>query len=65
MPRPKEGDLIWVKAPGATYGLVVKGGRVVEAAPIASRFVGQDERAVAEYLRHRGAVFKRIGGGRV
>jgi hypothetical protein len=60
-PRPKDGELIWVRAPGATYGLVVKDGRVVEAAPIASRFVGQDERAVAEYLRHRGATFKRIG----
>lgn len=61
MPRPKDGDLIWVKAPGATYGLVVKDGRVVEAPPIARWAVGEPERTVAQYLRHRGAVFKRIG----
>lgn len=42
--------------PWATFGLAVRDGRVVDAAPIAWWCVGKDERYVANYWRKRGAV---------
>ena len=53
--RYTDGRLIWVSLPHATYGLLVAGGVVVDAAPIARWMVGRDERMVAEWLRKRGA----------
>lgn len=58
--KPPE-RLIWVSLPHATFGLVVRGGKVVGFPPIAARTVrglGGDERAVARYYRGRGAVFR-------
>jgi hypothetical protein len=48
---------IWVSLPYATFALVVSGGRVVDAAPIARKSIGRDERQVAAYYRRRGASF--------
>ena len=48
---------IWVSLPWATFGLVVSGGRVMDAAPIARKSIGRDEREVAAYYRSRGATF--------
>jgi hypothetical protein len=48
---------VWVSLPYATYGIAVKGGKVVDAAPIARWMVGKDERYCADWLRRRGAVF--------
>lgn len=57
----RDGQLIWVSVPGwATFGLIVDAGRVVEAAPICRWAVGEQERTVADYLRRRGATFRRL-----
>jgi hypothetical protein len=57
----QDGDLIWVHVPRwATFGLIVRDGRVVEAAPICRWAVGESERKVADYLRQRGAQFRRV-----
>jgi len=50
-----QGMLIWVSLPYATYGLVVDGGRVVAAPPIAAWMLGRTEVHVAGWLRARGA----------
>lgn len=54
------GALIWVDLPYACFGLIVRGGRVVDAAPIARWSVGKDERFVADYYRKKGARFVRV-----
>jgi hypothetical protein len=47
---------IWISLPYATFGIAVADGVVVEAAPIAAKWVlGRDEREVAAYYRRRGA----------
>jgi hypothetical protein len=48
---------IWVSLPHATFAVVVQGGRVVDAAPIARWAVGKSERQVADYFRRKGARF--------
>jgi hypothetical protein len=49
---------IWVSQPRATFGIVAKDGRVIDALPIARWSIGRDERSVAEYFRQRGAEFR-------
>jgi len=49
--------LIWVSLPYATFGIIVRGGQVIEAAPIARWTLGKDERDVAGYYRRKGAKF--------
>lgn len=51
-----DGRLIWVSLSYACYGLIVDGGRVVAAPPIAAWMIGRDEVYVAHWLRARGAV---------
>jgi hypothetical protein len=46
---------LWVSLPYATYGIAVRDGRVVEAAPIAGWMVGKDERFCARWLFSKGA----------
>lgn len=48
---------VWVSLPHATFAVVSRGGRVVDAAPIARWAVGKDERFVADYYRRKGAEF--------
>lgn len=48
---------IWVSLPWATFAIVVSGGVVVDAAPIARKSIGRPEREVADYYRSRGARF--------
>lgn len=52
---------IWVSLPRATFGLVIRDGRVVDGAPYARgrglRLVGMDERDAAEKLKRLGAKF--------
>lgn len=54
--------MIWVSLPRATFGLVIRDGRVVDGAPYARgrglRLVGMDEQAAAEKLRRMGARFE-------
>jgi hypothetical protein len=52
------GRLIWVSLPYATFGLIVSGGVVADAAPVAGWAVGKDEREVAVFYRRKGAVFR-------
>lgn len=51
---------IWVSLPYATFGLAVKAGQVVDAAPIARWAIGKPESTVAAYYRKRGAEFREI-----
>lgn len=53
--------MIWVSLPRATFGIVIRDGRVVDGAPYARgrglRLVGMEERAAAEKLKRMGAEF--------
>lgn len=53
--------MIWVSLPRATFGIIVRDGRVVDGAPCARgrglRLVGMNERAAAEKLKRLGAEF--------
>lgn len=51
---------IWVSLPYATFGIAVRDGKVIDAAPIARRSIGREERRVADYYRRRGARFVRL-----
>jgi hypothetical protein len=51
---------VWVSLPWATFGLAVRDGVVVDAAPIARWTIGKPELDVAAYWRRRGAVFARL-----
>jgi hypothetical protein len=53
--------LVRVVLPHAVYGLVVAGGRVVMAPPIAAWMVGRDEREVARWLARKGARWELVG----
>ena len=55
-----DGDLIQVTQGPYCYGLIVWGGKVVDAAPVARWAIGEDERKVARYLAQRGATFRRV-----
>lgn len=46
---------IWVSLPHATFALVAKDGRIIDAAPIARWTVGRDEQLVADHYRRKGA----------
>ncbi len=53
--------MIWVSLPRATFGIVVRDGKVIDGAPYAVRglrLVGMDERDAAERLRRLGARFE-------
>lgn len=56
--------MIWVSLSRATFGIIVRDGRVVDGAPYARgrglRLVGMDERAAAEKLRRLGAEFQSL-----
>lgn len=54
---------IGVSLPRATFGLVVRNGRVVDAAPYGRRYVGMDERLAADALRRAGASFQPLDEG--
>lgn len=51
---------IWISLHYATFGVEVRDGRIVDAAPIARWAVGKAERPVADYYRQRGARFQRL-----
>lgn len=46
---------IWVSLPHATFGLITRDGRIIDAAPIARWTIGRDEREIADHYRRRGA----------
>lgn len=46
---------IWVSLPYATFAIIVSGGVVVDAAPIARKSIGRPEREVTDYYRSRDA----------
>ncbi len=48
---------VWVSVSYATFGLGVKRGVIVDAAPIAHWCIGQPEKQIADYWRSRGARF--------
>lgn len=51
---------IWVSPLYATFAIITREGRVVDAAPIARWAVGKDERTVADHYRKKGARFVRL-----
>lgn len=60
-PIDPAGCVIWVSLRSATFGIIVRDGRVVDGAPYARgrglRLVGMDERDAAAKLRRMGARF--------
>ena len=54
------GCCVWVSQPHATFGIVTKDGRVIDAPPVARWSIGRDERSVAAYFRQRGAEFRQL-----
>ncbi|WP_187414211.1 hypothetical protein [Nonomuraea sp. PA05] len=48
---------IWVSLTYATFAVVVRDGRVVDAAPIARWSIGKPEQRVADYYKRKGAEF--------
>lgn len=54
----------WVRVelPWAVFGVAVRDGVVVDAAPIARWSIGKPEHQVASYLRSRGASFHVLPG---
>lgn len=57
-PPPPDARWIWVSLPRATFALIVKDGRVVDAAPYGRRYLGWDERRAAAALKRAGAVLQ-------
>jgi hypothetical protein len=61
--------VIWVSLPRATFGIIVRDGRVVDGAPYARgrglRLVGMNERKAVEKLRRLGAKLKPLPQGRI
>lgn len=57
-------SVLWVSLPWATFGLVVRDGRVAEAAPIARYAVGWKVKRAVDYFTGRGAVvtWTAVGG---
>jgi hypothetical protein len=55
---PPDARWIWVSLPRATFALIVRGGRVIDAAPYGRRYLGWDERRAAATLRRAGARFE-------
>lgn len=53
-------EWIWVSLSYATFGVAVRDGVVVDAAPIARWAVGKPEEQVAAYYRRKGATFVRL-----
>lgn len=49
------GRWVWVSLPYATFAIVVSGGVVVDAAPIARKSIGRPGHEVTAYYRARGA----------
>ncbi|MFF0864139.1 hypothetical protein ACFYUV_20440 [Nonomuraea sp. NPDC003560] len=50
----------WVSLAYATFAIVVRDGRVVDAAPIARWAIGKPEQRVADYYRRKGAEFAEL-----
>jgi hypothetical protein len=48
---------VWVSLDYATFGIEVRDGVVVDAAPIARWAIGKPEQYVADYYRRKGAKF--------
>lgn len=55
---PADARWIWVSLPRATFALIAKDGRVVDAAPYGRRYLGWDEHRAANVLRRNGAAFQ-------
>jgi hypothetical protein len=52
------GRCIQVSLPnGETFGLIVDGGEIADAAPYAKKSIGRPEREAADYYRRQGATF--------
>jgi hypothetical protein len=54
-PPPPDARWVWVSLPRATFALVIRDGRVVDAAPYGRRRIGWDEHRAAAGLRKAGA----------
>lgn len=51
---------VWVSLTYATFGVQVRDGVVIDAAPIARWAIGKPESVVADYYRRKGATFVRL-----
>jgi hypothetical protein len=50
----------WVSLPHATFAIITKDGRVIDAPPIAKWATGRDERPLADYYHERWARFRPV-----
>jgi hypothetical protein len=53
-----ETKAIWVSLPYATYGIEVRGGRVVDAAPIAHWMIGKETSFIREWIHKKGGIWE-------
>lgn len=49
---------IWVSLSYATYGIEVKDGYVVDAAPIAAWMIGKDTQFIRSWITKKGGIWK-------
>jgi hypothetical protein len=56
-----EDRLVYVRMPYATYGLIIRNGRVVEAPPIARWMVGRPEHEMAAWITGKGGTGTVVG----
>lgn len=57
---PADARLIQVELEYAVFGVAVRNGVVIDAAPIAGWAIDRSERAVADYYRAKGATFREV-----
>jgi hypothetical protein len=50
-------QLVYVSLPYATYGIIVKDGKVIDTAPLARWMIGQSTKKVRKWLDSKGAKY--------
>jgi hypothetical protein len=53
---------IWVSLPYATFGILVDGGKVIDAAPIANWMKGKDTHSIREWINKKNGTWKVLKG---
>jgi hypothetical protein len=53
-------ELHRVVLPWAVYGVVVRGGQIVDSAPIGRKFIGQPLFALQRWVRRKGGTVKQV-----
>lgn len=51
---------IWVSLPYATFGIEVRDGKVIDAAPIARWMIGKNTAYIREWITSKGGTWRKI-----